>query len=126
MRLLLDTHAFVWAMVSDARLSAAASDAVGDYANEILVSPASVYELEYKRPRDAELAKLPGDLVTAAFRIGFEWLPISAAHANLAAQLPRLHKDPWDRILVAQAIVEGASLVTVDRALSAYDVATLW
>lgn len=113
-------------MASNARLSNTASDAIGDYANEILVSPASVYELEYKRPGDGELAKLPGDLVTAAIRIGFRWLPISAAHANLAAQLPRLHKDPWDRILVAQAIVEGASLVTMDRALSAYDVTVLW
>jgi PIN domain nuclease of toxin-antitoxin system len=97
-----------------------------DRSNAVLVSAASAYEIEIKRSRDATLARIPEMLHEAVLDAGFAWLAIEAEHGVAAAKLPLYHRDPWDRILVAQAASEQAQLVTCDRQLTAYEVATLW
>nr|WP_232792793.1 type II toxin-antitoxin system VapC family toxin [Caulobacter hibisci] len=124
--MLLDTHAVIWWLAKPEALSRAALDAIGDKSSVVLVSAASAYEIEIKRHRDATLAAIPEALYDAVLATGFTWLPIGAAHASAAAKLPLHHRDPWDRILVQQAMDEDARLVTCDRALSAYDVPLLW
>lgn len=126
MRLLLDTHAFVWMALAPERLSARAAAAVSDRENEILLSAASIYEIEFKRDRDPGLRNLPHDLVAAATDQDLRWLSISPLHARAAGRLPRLHGDPFDRVLIAQAVQEGAQLVTLDGRIAAYDVPILW
>ena len=95
-------------------------------ANAILLSAISVYEIEFKRDRDPVLANLPRNLADAALERGFSLLSITPAHAARAGQLPRLHGDPFDRLLIAQSFEEGAALVTADRAIMAYGATTLW
>lgn len=126
MRLLIDTHVLIWAASQSHRLSAAAADLLTDIANTIHVSPVSMYEIEYKRPHDPELQNLPADLNVVSEKLGFAWLPVTAEHAKQAAELPRHHRDPWDRLLLGQAIVEGAALVSIDRRLTDYGVPILW
>ena len=126
MKLLLDTHAVVWWLCSPARLSTAALTALSDGKNEILVSAASGYEIEIKRDRDETLRNVPESLKAAVVEQGFVWLSISAEHAIAAALLPMHHRDPWDRILIAQALEEGAQLVSCDARMEAYGVPILW
>lgn len=126
MKLLLDTHAIVWWLSSPQVLSRVAFAAIGDEANEVLVSAACGYEIEIKRDRDETLRRVPEQLHETVIAQGFIWLPISAEHAVTAARLPLHHRDPWDRILVAQATEQDAVLVTCDGRISAYDVSTLW
>lgn len=126
MKLLLDTHAIVWWLSRPEALSRVALAAIADRSNTVLVSAASAYEIEIKRSRDATLARIPETLQDAVLTVGFTWLAIDAAHGIAAAKLPLHHRDPWDRILVAQAAAEDARLVTCDRQLSAYDATILW
>lgn len=126
MKLLLDTHAIVWWLGAPEALSARAFAAVGDKSNQILVSAACGYEIEIKRSRDAALRRVPDSLYDAILAQDFAWLPIQAEHAITAARLPAHHRDPWDRILVAQAMDQDAVLVSCDTHMKAYDVATLW
>lgn len=125
MRLLLDSHAFLWWLVDDPRLSRAARQAMLEPATVVYVSTATVWELAVK----AALGRLDlgdVDLVEEIAANGFAELPISAVHASAAAALPRHHDDPFDRMLVAQAKLEGLSCVTRDPAFSAYEVAIVW
>ncbi len=126
MKLLLDTHVFVWAATQPAQLSMMASRALLDPENEIFVSAVSAYEIEYKRDRDALLQLMPDELDDAVRLQGLAWLPMAAAHGVAAARLAPHHRDPWDRILVAQAMIESLHLVTIDHKLSAYGVPILW
>lgn len=126
MLLLLDTHALVWSLTNRSRMSAEVLDLIADVANDVWVSAISAYEIEYKRPRDSELRKMPDDLNDVVRLQGLSWLPMTQAHGVMAARLPQHHRDPWDRILVAQAMLEGMTLVTIDRKLSRYDVPILW
>ena len=126
MKLLLDTHAFVWAAVEPDRLSARVTALLTDRRNAVLVSAASAYEIEYKRLRDAALTRMPLDLLAAVEAMDFAWLAMSPDHAVAAGRLPRLHGDPFDRILMAQAQAEGAALVTLDSQLPAYGVSIVW
>ena len=127
MRLLLDTHALVWWWTNDARLSPAARKAIGREANEILVSAASAWELATKE----RLGKLGlpdavqrfGELCAAD---GFSHLPVSWAHAQRAGAYPQPHRDPFDRMLAAQAELERVTLVTADPALAAFPGKRLW
>ena len=121
MRFLLDTHVLLWWLADDPKLAGEARAAVMDPANEICVSPASVWEAAIKRT----LGKLrfeDVDLVAALEASGFRELPIAVEHALRAGQLPRHHDDPFDRMLVAQAMAEGLTIVSRDEALKAYDV----
>ena len=122
-RLLLDSHVFLWWLTADTRLGPAAHKVLEDGDSEIHVSAASIWELEIKR----SLGKLGGvgSLIDDVAREGFKPLPISLDHARTAAALPLLHRDPFDRMLVAQAKTEGLGLLTGDHQLPAYDVSVL-
>ena len=126
MKLLLDTHVFVWAVAQSRMLSPRASKLIEDGANIVWVSAVSAYEIEYKRGRDSVLSKLPLDLDEAVTQMGFEWLDISPAHAVTAARFPRLHGDPFDRMLAAQALIENATLLTRDSSVAAYGPVVVW
>ena len=126
MRLLLDTHVFVWSAMWSSKLSPTVGGALLDPGSEIFVSAVSAYEIEYKRDRDPLLRQMPAQLDDAVHAQGMTWLSITATHGAAAARLPPLHRDPWDRILVAQAMIEGLHLVTIDHKLSSYGVPIVW
>jgi PIN domain nuclease of toxin-antitoxin system len=123
-KLLLDTHAALWWLSDDERLGTASSELIEDASNEVLLSAAVVLEVEIKR----SLGKLevPGDLAETLMDAGAEPLPIRIAHARAVGELPWHHRDPFDRLLIAQAGVERAVVVSDDQALRAYDVPTIW
>ena len=120
-RLLLDTHALLWWLADDARLGRSARRAIAD--NETFASAVSGWEIAIKRA----LGKLqaPGDLEGHVEAEGFKPLPITFRHTERLDALPRLHDDPFDRLLVAQARTEGLVLVTNDARIRRYDVQTL-
>ena len=121
MRLLLDTHLLLWALGDPAQLPATARQGILDPANEVLFSAASIWEIAIKTELGrADFAVKPEDIARAAVESGFDELPVSAQHAALTARLPRHHRDPFDRLLVAQAMTEPARLLTVDAALRRY------
>ena len=119
-RLLLDTHVFLWWISGDASLGLSARASIGDSGNQVFISAASVWEMSIKR----QLGKLkaPEDLESLVERCGFEPLPIGLFHAQQAGSLPMHHRDPFDRMLIAQAQAEGLLLVTVDVEFPAYGV----
>jgi len=120
-RLLLDTHIFVWASGRDERLHPALRVAIQGDAHEIFVSAASAWEIAIKHAvgrLDFPVLKWDEMLAT----MGLAALPITPAHGVEAGALPRHHQDPFDRMLVAQARVERLTLVTQDRLLRHYDV----
>jgi len=121
MRLLLDTHVLLWALLNDPRLSNAQAEAIST--GEVYLSSASVWEIGIKRA----LGKLdvPQTVFEIAVDAGCRPLPISWTHAEAAAALPSHHTDPFDRMLIAQARCERLSLASSDRKLSAYDVALI-
>lgn len=123
MRLLLDTHVVLWALVDDPRLAVGARAAISDGRNQIFVSAVNAWEISIKR----SLGKLrvPDDLVEQVRRAGFEHLDITVAHALAVGDLPDHHRDPFDRMLVAQARAAGLMLVTRDAEIQRYDVPTL-
>ena len=124
MKLLLDTHAVLWFLRGDERLSESARRHLADEANRVLLSAAVAWEISIKR----SLGKLvaPPDYVSALLDAGVQPLAISVEHARAVERLPAHHRDPFDRMLVAQAIVEGAALVSRDEALRPYDVTLIW
>ena len=123
-RLLLDTHAFLWFVFDDARLSATAANAIADPRTEKLLSIASLWEIAVK----VSLGKLDlGSSIEAFFASEIEGreltvLPIANAHLIRLAALPFHHRDPFDRLLVAQALVEGLPVTTADPSFAAYGV----
>jgi PIN domain nuclease of toxin-antitoxin system len=121
-RLLLDTHALLW-WLGGVEVDAGAASAIRDPASSVAVSAASVWEICIKR----QIGRLrfdgsPTEEVTVA---GFEILPITASHAERAGALPRHHRDPFDRMLVAQALLEDMTLVSRDPAFHPYEVRLL-
>lgn len=121
MRLLLDTHVLIW-WDAGQRLSREALDAIRG-ADEVLVSSASAWEIEIKRA----LGKLSGTRSTtdAIVASGFTELPVLTRHAETLRDLPALHRDPFDRMLVAQTLCERLTLVTRDPQVSQYSVRTI-
>jgi PIN domain nuclease of toxin-antitoxin system len=124
-RLLLDTHAVLWWLSDDPRLAMAARTAIADPANQLAVSAAVGYEIAYKQ-KLRRLPPLPEILPDRLLREGVEILPISIGHALAAAALPGPHRDPWDRIMMAQALAEQCRVVTVDKVFSDYKIPVLW
>ena len=126
--MLLDTHAFLWRAVGSARLSGVAADALDDPANVALVSAASAWEVATKH----RIGKLPeGRAIVLRFaqvvrELRFDELPITTEHALAAGSFEAAHRDPFDRMLAAQAAVEGAVIVTTDPVFAAFGVETLW
>ncbi len=122
MNLLLDTHVALWALSAPTgHLGPTTIEALRDPRNLVAVSAASVWEVEIKRA----IGRLdaPDGFASECMDRGFDELPISFEHAGAAGRLPLVHTDPFDRMLIGQAIVEGYRLVTADRTLAEYDVA---
>jgi PIN domain nuclease of toxin-antitoxin system len=123
LRLLLDTHVLLWAMVDPGHLTDAALDVVRDGRHEVFASAASVWEIEINRA--AGRLKAPDDLIDVLIASGFRPLPMSLEHARTAGSLPRHHRDPFDRMLIAQAQVESLTIATRDERFAPYKVQLL-
>ena len=125
MNLLLDTHVFLWWIDDAPELGRAARDAIADPEALVLISAASAWEIALK----AALGRIrihPDDVGRGIDESGFTELPVRAEHGLAAGALPPHHRDPFDRMLVAQARHEGLTLVTRDRRIEPYDVKVLW
>jgi PIN domain nuclease of toxin-antitoxin system len=126
--LLLDTHALIWWLAGDEALSERARDAIADEANDVAVSAASAMEVATK----FRIGKLPGaallarDFEAIVAAQGFVELPISVRHARLAGDMHITHKDPFDRLLIAQAQAEGMVLVSNEALFDGFAVHRLW
>jgi PIN domain nuclease of toxin-antitoxin system len=126
MRILLDSHVFVWAKSAPENLSDEARAAIIDPANDVFVSVASAWELWLKHAKKPIVPIAPildggaASFVRAARESGIALLEITLEHAATAAALPRVHRDPFDRMLIAQSIVERLTAVTDDPAFSRY------
>jgi len=127
-RLLLDTHAFLWFLLDDPQLSSTARKLIEDPVNDVEVSPASYWEIaikiglkKYALPEPYEVF-MEREIADNDFRI----LPIEPRHTALLTTMPLHHRDPFDRLLVAQALKEGISLLSGDQTLDAYGVNRLW
>lgn len=121
MKLLLDTHLILWAAGEPERLPVAALAAIEDPDNELLFSPVSLWEVAVKRSLGrADFQVDPRLLRRGLFDSGYQELSITSEHAVAVDGLPAIHKDPFDRMLVAQSLVEGITLVTVDEVLAQY------
>jgi PIN domain nuclease of toxin-antitoxin system len=121
--LLLDAHALLWWLADDPQLDSVAARSIADPTNDVVVSAATVWEVELKRV--AGRLSAPAGLLDAIHKTGIDTLPVTAPDAVTAAGLPMHHSDPFDRMLVAQAQRLDALIVSRDRALHAYDVAVL-
>jgi len=127
MRLLLDTHMFLWFLSEESRIPEETREAIESSENSVLVSAASVWEIAVKasigrlKIARTDVMKLPA-LIDAS---GFDELPVRARHAAAVGALPMHHRDPFDRLLIAQTRTEGLALVTIDPAIRRYDVETL-
>lgn len=121
MRLLLDTHLLLWATASSRRLSREARDIIEDEANEVHFSAASMWEIAIKSALGRSDFRIDVAAMSAALRtMGLAELPVTAAHAIAVTHLPAIHRDPFDRLLIAQSIAEPLVLVTNDAALARY------
>lgn len=128
MRLLLDTHAFLWWLDGNRRLSDTARRTIEDAANDIFVSAVSAWEITTKHrigklPRAEAVAR---DVAGAIASQGFEELAITVDDAERAGRLPGPHRDPFDRILIAQALMHDVAVVSLDRAFDRYGVNRIW
>jgi PIN domain nuclease of toxin-antitoxin system len=120
-KLLLDTHLLLWAAGEPAKLPTGARGLIEDEANALLFSAASLWEIAIKRGLGRpDFQVNPRRLRRGLLDNGYVELPVSSLHAVEVDTLPVLHKDPFDRILIAQATTEGITLLTVDRTLAAY------
>ena len=121
MRVLLDTHVLLWTLAEPRRLDRKTRAAIESADTEVLFSAASIWEIGIKFAlRRTDFAIAPDDILQGALAIGFAELPVSAATAATVAVLPPIHRDPFDRLLIAQAIAAPAVLYTSDARLTAY------
>ena len=127
-RLLVDTHALLWWLFDDPKLSSAARSAIVSPDNEIVVSAASAWEIatKHRLGRLPHAGDVPDRLPDYLRRSRFAVLHISLEHALAAGALPGPHKDPFDRMLVAQARIENLAVATIDRVFQDYGVAVVW
>ena len=128
MKLLLDTHAFLWFVLNEPKLSKEAKEAIVNPSSDVFVSPASFWELAIKISLGKYLLHVPFEqfLLESIDGNCFQLLPIEALHAVAVSQLPFHHRDPFDRMLIAQALVEQATIVSADSAFDAYPIARVW
>ena len=121
MRLLIDTHILLWAGSQRARVPDSAAQMMDEPENEVFFSSASIWEIAIKRRRERDAPVVDAGLFRQnLLTTGYRELEITGLHAAQVQRLPSIHKDPFDRILVAQAMVEGLLLLTSDRALAQY------
>jgi PIN domain nuclease of toxin-antitoxin system len=125
LKLLLDTRALLWVLSAPAQLPAGVREALEDPANVVFASAASAWEMAIKQAR-GKLRYPAAELTAALHRASLLELPVTVQHAETAARLPPLHRDPFDRMLVAQAQTEGLSLVSRDPAVEQYQVTLFW
>jgi PIN domain nuclease of toxin-antitoxin system len=128
MRLLLDTHTIVWVMNGNQRLSRTARSAIASPSNSAFASAASVWEAatKFRLGRFPEAVLLVADPRRIFASLEIEAISVSVEHARLAASLPPPHKDPFDRMLAAQALLENLTMVSVDTVFDEFAVARLW
>lgn len=128
MELLLDTHAFLWWLAGDAALSPTAKKAIASENNTIFVSAASAWEIatKHRLGKLRHAAPVAVDISAAIADQSFVSLPISVRHGQAAGALPGRHRDPFDRMLIAQAMIENLALVTNEKSFDSYGVARLW
>lgn len=121
MKLLLDTHIVLWALMARWRLPTPLLQTLADPGNDVLFSAVNIWEISIKRALNRpDFSFTPQDVLLAARQASFVELPITADHAARVLALPALHSDPFDRMLVAQALCEPACLVTADLQVAAY------
>jgi PIN domain nuclease of toxin-antitoxin system len=127
-RLLLDTHAFLWWLDGDASLSRSAREALADEASDVFLSTASAWEIttKYRLGRLPGAAAVAADVAACMADQGFLELPITLAHGEKAGSLPGPHRDPFDRMLIAQAMIDDLVLVSNEAAFDAYGARRLW
>jgi PIN domain nuclease of toxin-antitoxin system len=127
-RLLLDSHAVLWATLADDRLPPGIRDLVADPRNRIIMSVATTWELTIKaHAGKLRLPEPPAPYFDGLARdFGYQLLPIQQRHVDALSELPAIHDDPFDRMLVAQALVEDLELVTGDEWMRRYPVRTIW
>ncbi len=128
MALLIDTHAFLWFIDDDPRLSPSASERIGNPAERVLVSVVSLWEIVIKLGTGKlSLDRPPAELWPESLAANhFEALPVTSEHVLAVSPLPLHHRDPFDRLLIAQAIVEKLELVSVDPVFDRYPVERVW
>lgn len=128
MRILLDTHALLWFALDDVRLSETAHSTITNSANEVHVSPASWWEIGIRMSTGKYSLTVPHDIFFDAVTDanGFHVLPIEPRHTAGLIGLPQVHKDPFDRLIIAQAIVEQMPIVSADGIFDAYPVQRIW
>jgi len=122
-RLLLDSHTIYWWIEDPGRIAVYCRNLICDPANEIFFSPVSIWELFIKVSKGK--LKVPFDLADRLTDYGIIELPVTAVHASRTLSLPRIHDDPFDRMLIAQTLVEGLVLATRDTTIKRYDVPTI-
>ncbi|HYJ20698.1 MAG TPA: type II toxin-antitoxin system VapC family toxin [Solirubrobacterales bacterium] len=123
LKLLLDTHVMLWAISDPGRLSVQARNSIASEENEVFVSVVSPWEIAIKKSRNR--IEIPDDLDRGLESSGFKLLPVLLRHTKAIESMPHHHRDPFDRMLVAQAIVDGMILVTADRKLTHYTAALM-
>jgi PIN domain nuclease of toxin-antitoxin system len=122
---LLDTNVVLWLLLGDReRVSEQATRTLEDERNDVAVSAASVWEIAVKRSLGK--VEIEDGWASVLSRLGFAPMPVTAVHAEAVERLPWHHRDPFDRLLIAQASIEGRTLVTADERLAAYGVDVLW
>jgi PIN domain nuclease of toxin-antitoxin system len=128
MRALLDTHTFLWWNMDDPQLSAAARAFIADGSNELFLSAASAWEIAIKTARGKlTLPEPPEKYVASRLALHrFQPLPVQLSHALRVYDLPELHRDPFDRLLIVQSQMEGMPILTADENLRRYAVELLW
>jgi len=127
MTLLLDTHVLLWVLMAPERLGTGLQAALVQQTNKVLFSAASIWEIAIKRAlQRPDFAFEPEIVAQAALETEFDPLPVRHDHAAGVRRLPPLHADPFDRLLLAQAQIEGAQLVTADRTLMNYPAPLRW
>ncbi len=128
MKLLLDTHAFLWFVTNDSQLSSTAFTLIGNVNNEVFLSPASYWEVAIKVSIGKYPLTVPFEtfFTTALASTGIKILSVEIRHAAVLSTMPMHHKDPFDRMIIAQALSESFPVVSVDAALDPYGVTRLW
>ena len=128
MKAILDTHVFLWWNMNDPQLSKIAREIISDGRNELFLSAASAWEIAIKAARGRlMLPDYPAKYVADRLAFHhFQALPIQVSHALQVYSLPEIHRDPFDRLLVAQSQLEALPILTADTSIARYEVVTIW
>jgi len=128
MRVLIDTHVLLWAVGGDKKLSRTAHGILSSFENEVFVSAASAWEIatKYRLGKLPAAGALAGNINAIVEQLGFRPLPISLGHAERAGALPGEHRDPFDRMLIAQSQAENLPLVSNEHLFDAYGIRRIW